>query len=67
MTLPDERYRAINKARDFLVSLLDHNATPRVPQKVREEAYNILKHYISSHELEIISKKSPKILRKSNA
>ncbi len=66
MTLPDERYRAIIKARDFLRDLLNPKATPRVPKEVRREAYRVLKHFISSYELEKLAEKSPTILRKTN-
>ena len=39
MTLPDERYRSLIQARNFLLSLLDPKATPRVPNSVRKQAY----------------------------
>lgn len=64
MTLPDEKYRAITHARNFLRSLLDPKKTPRVPSKVRQEAYRVLKHYIGEYELETVAKKSPLILQK---
>lgn len=63
MTLPDERYRAINAAREFLRSLLDPKATPRVPKAVRQEAYYRLKHFVSEHELEQLAERCPGILK----
>lgn len=66
MTMPHERYRSINKARDFLRDLLNPKATPRVPKEVRREAYRVLKHYISDYQLEILASKNPTILKKTN-
>lgn len=46
MTLPDERYRAVMWAKRFLESLAhDRKNYPRVPLKVRKEAYSILRHF----------------------
>jgi hypothetical protein len=64
MSLPDEKYRSINNAREFLRSLLDPKQTPRVPKKVRKEAYWALRHYIADYELEQLAKKCPDILKK---
>jgi hypothetical protein len=64
MTLADERYRAVNSAREFLRSLLDPKKTPKVPRKVRQQAYSVLKHYIWEMDLEKLAKKCPDILKK---
>ena len=64
MTLPDERYRAIRYAREFLRDLLDPKKTPKVPRKVRQQAYSVLKHYIWDTDLEELAKKCPKIIAK---
>lgn len=45
MTLPNERYQAIQNTRKFLRSLLDPKQTPKVPRWIRREAYYCLKHY----------------------
>lgn len=66
MTLPDERYRAIKNAREFLRSLLDPKLTPKVPKKIRKEAYYVLKHYIWDMDLEEIAEKCPDILKKTD-
>lgn len=66
MSLPDEKYRAIIKARNFLRDLLNPKTTPRVPKKVRSQAYMVLKHFIAEYELEKLAKRSPRILRKSD-
>jgi hypothetical protein len=65
MTLPDEKYRAIIRARDFLRDLLDPKKTPRVPKAIRKEAYYALKHYIWEGDLDQIAKKCPTILKKA--
>jgi hypothetical protein len=44
MTLPTEELRALILAREFLVSLLDPKKTPRIPKKIRKQAYWLLKH-----------------------
>lgn len=51
MTLPNERYRAIKNAREFLRSLLDPKSTPGVPKKIRMAAYYVLKHYPSDYDM----------------
>jgi len=48
MTLPHERWLAVQNARAFLLDLLDTKATPRIPRLVRQRARAILKHYPSS-------------------
>lgn len=45
MTLPDERYRAVLAAEQFLRDLLDPSKTPRVPRTVRDRARSVLRHY----------------------
>lgn len=62
MTLPDERYRAIQSTRHFLMSLLDPKETPRVPRSIRGQAYSLLRHYPSDWDLERLSEKSPDVI-----
>ena len=45
MTTPDESFRAIRQARDFMLDLLDPRKTPRVPKVVRDRARACLRHY----------------------
>lgn len=42
MTMPNERTRAVMKARDFLLDLCQPKLTPRVPKKVRDEELEAL-------------------------
>lgn len=51
MTMPDERYRAVEYAREFLYELLDPKKTPKIPSAVRQRARSILKHYPMEHEM----------------
>lgn len=61
MTLPDERYRAVKYAREFLRDLLDSKKTPKVPRDVRNRAYSVLKHFPADYEMETVAKKTPGI------
>jgi hypothetical protein len=62
MTMPSERARAINYAREFLRDLLDPKKTPRVPREIRVRAYRVLRHYPWSLYVEQLAKKCPDIL-----
>lgn len=55
MTLPSEKYYAINWARKFLRSLLIPNETPRVPREIRRQAYSVLKHFPWECDMERIA------------
>lgn len=45
MTLPDERYRAVEQTRQFLWQLADPDAIAGIPQDVRDLAMSLLRHY----------------------
>lgn len=45
MTIPPERYTAIQKTREFLYSLLDPKKTPKVPREIRIRAGDCLRHF----------------------
>ena len=55
MTIPCERTRAIQRAREFLRSLLDTKKTPRVPKSIRKEAYWVLRHFPHDFEIDAIA------------
>lgn len=61
MTLPDERYRAVKYARDFLRSLLDPKQTPKVPRAVRQQAGRVLRHFPGEYDMERTAKKVPSV------
>jgi hypothetical protein len=62
MTLPDERYRAIRQARQFLQDLQDRTVYPRVPRAVRAEAYRLLRHYPGDYDLDRLADRSPDVV-----
>jgi|NOAtaT_6_FD_contig_101_515608_length_4088_multi_3_in_0_out_0_5 hypothetical protein len=49
MTTTEEMLQAIDNARTFMYSLLDPKQTPRVPQSVRKDARDRLKHFPSQY------------------
>lgn len=53
MTIPIERSRAIRQTREFLRALLDPKRTPRVPSKIRQEAYWCLRHFPSDLDINL--------------
>lgn len=64
MTLPDERYRAVLWASKFLVELsVDKKKYPRIPKAVRQEAYNILRHYPSDWDMSRVAEKAPEVFQ----
>lgn len=66
MTMPDERYRAIRFAREFLRDLLDSKKTPRVPKEVRQQASRVLRHFPGEFDMERAAEKAPDILKKDD-
>jgi hypothetical protein len=63
MTLPDERYRAVKFARDFLYDLMDAKKTPGVPKAVRERARSVLRHYPDDYHMNVVSNSSPDVFQ----
>ena len=63
MTLPDERYRAVQSAASFL-SRLAGGEYPRVPKAVREEARSILRHYPNTWDMDRAAATSPEVFQK---
>jgi hypothetical protein len=61
VTLPSERANALRNTREFLRSLLDRSATPRVPQKVRTAAYYCLKHFPGDFDIEQSQEALPEV------
>jgi hypothetical protein len=51
MTLPDERYRAVQYTEQFLKRLAG-GEYPRTPKAVRDEARHLLRHYPSDYDLD---------------
>ena len=66
MTLPDERYRAVRSAEQFLMDLLDPVKTPRVPRAVRQRARAVLRHYPGSWDMDRVSYRCPEVFESPN-
>jgi len=62
MTLPDERYRAVKWAEQFLISLAS-GRTKRVPKTVRDEARSILRHYPGQWDLQRAAQACPEVFQ----
>lgn len=66
MTLPDERYRAVIRAEQFLKDLCDPSKTPRVPKSIRGQASSILRHYPSSWDMDVAAHQTPAVFESRN-
>lgn len=62
MTLPDERYRAVIQAREFLIRLAQ-GEYKRVPLKVRQRAWGVLKHYPSNWDMARAAQACPAVFQ----
>ena len=63
MTLPDERFRAVLRTREFLVNLCNPKHTPRVPRIIREEALWCLRHYPDYNDMIEASREAPGVFQ----
>ena len=62
MTLPDERYRSVKYAQEFL-SRLAGGQYARVPKAVRDEARSILRHYPSQWDMQRTALQAPDVFQ----
>jgi len=62
MTLPDERYRAVKYAQEFL-SRLAGGHYARTPKAVRDEARHILRHYPTSWDMQRAAEGAPEVFQ----
>ena len=62
MTLPDERYRALKWAEQFLKDLQDPKSTPRVPKRIRQQARAVLRHYPGEYYVDEIARRAPDLI-----
>jgi|TARA_R110000868_G_scaffold70062_2_gene206271 hypothetical protein len=60
MTLPDERYRSVKFAEQFLTRLAGGHYA-RTPKAVRDEARSILRHYPSQYDMSKAAQTSPDV------
>lgn len=61
MTLPDERYSAVLRARQLLLNLCNSQHTPRVPKLIRDEARYCLRHFPSEWDMQTASRGAPDV------
>lgn len=64
MTLPDERFNAVNQTRAFLRDLLDPKKTPGIPKATRKQAYWCLKHFPLEFDMDLAALDAPEIFGK---
>lgn len=64
MTLPDERYRAVRYAREFLYELLDPKKTPKVPKEIRQRAARVLRHFPGEHDMATVAEEMQGVFEK---
>jgi hypothetical protein len=62
MTMPDERYRSLVRAGEFLTELCDAKKTPGVPLSVRQNARAVLRHFPDADSIRRLSEVNPEIL-----
>ena len=63
MTLPDERYRAVRWAREFMYELMDPKKTPGVPKKTRDTARSVLRHYPNDWDMQRAADSAPEVFQ----
>lgn len=63
MTLPDERYRAVQQAERLLRELCDPKMTPRIPAGIRDRARGALRHYPSSWDMDQAARACPEVFQ----
>lgn len=63
MTLPDERYAAVLRTRQFLMDICSPSKTPRVPKDVRQQALWCLRHYPDTWEMQQAAEASPHLFQ----
>jgi len=64
MTLPDERYRSVRWAREFMYELVDPKKTPGVPKRIRDTARSVLRHYPSDWDMDRASEAAPDVFQR---
>jgi len=63
LTLPDERYRAVQQARRLLEELCDPKMTPRIPAGIRDRARGALRHYPSTWDMDQAAAAAPGVFQ----
>jgi hypothetical protein len=58
--MPDERFRAVVKTREFLQEIL---TTPRVPKNIKDSARWCLRHYPSDWDMQRTALQAPDVFQ----
>ena len=66
MTLPDERYRAVQQARRLLEELCNPKMTPRIASGIRDRARGALRHYPSDWDMDRAAHHAPSVFESRN-
>ena len=66
MTLPDERYRAVQQARRLLEELCNPKMTPRIASGIRDRARGALRHYPSDWDMDRAAHAAPSVFESRN-
>ena len=61
MTMPDERYRAVLYAEEFLRAIADPAITKRIPKEIRQRARGVLRHYPNTWDMQQVAEASPHV------
>ena len=61
--MPDERFRAVMYAQEFLIALADSSITKRIPKEIRRRAHGILRHYPSHYDLKQVEQAAPHVFQ----
>jgi hypothetical protein len=61
MTIPIERKYALENTREFLRELLDPKKTPRIPKKIRTQAYWCLRHFPNEFDIMKAQELAPEV------
>ena len=61
MTLPDERYAAVLRTKNFMMDLCDPKKTPRIPKSIRQQALWCLRHYPDTWNMQQAAQACPDV------
>lgn len=63
MTLPDERYLAVKRTRQFLWDLADPKITKHIDPAIRNQAISLLKHYPNEFDMQRAADAAPDVFQ----
>ena len=64
MTLPDERYRAVQAAKELLIEIVNPNGRwKRIPKELRLHCMHVLRHYPTDYDMKAASREAPSVFQ----